>query len=163
MTANITPLDSVQFAQDLIKCPSVTPVEGGALDLLQSTLEGLGFVCTRLPFSEEGEDDVDNLYARLGTAEPNLCFAGHTDVVPVGQEDLWSSHPFHAEIKDGMLYGRGASDMKGAIASWVAAVSEVLAENGAPNGSISLLITGDEEGPSINGTKKMLPALAKMG
>ncbi|MDX1736969.1 MAG: M20/M25/M40 family metallo-hydrolase, partial [Alphaproteobacteria bacterium] len=150
-------LNPVTLAQDLIKCPSVTPIEGGALDLLQSTLEELGFKCTRLPFSEEGEDDVDNLYARLGTEAPNLCFAGHTDVVPVGQEDLWSSNPFNAEIRDGMLYGRGASDMKGAIASWVAAVSKYLAENGQPKGSISLLITGDEEGPSVNGTKKMLP------
>ncbi|MTI08327.1 succinyl-diaminopimelate desuccinylase [Curvivirga aplysinae] len=156
-------LDPITLAQDLIRCPSVTPVEGGALDLLQSTLEEMGFKCTRLPFSEEGEDDVDNLYARLGTAEPNLCFAGHTDVVPVGQEDLWSSHPFHAEIHEGMLYGRGASDMKGAIASWVAAISSFLEELGTPNGSISLLITGDEEGPSVNGTVKMLPALAAMG
>lgn len=156
-------LDPVQLAQDLIRCPSVTPIEGGALDLLQSTLENLGFKCTRLPFSEEGTDDVDNLYARLGTSEPNLCFAGHTDVVPVGQEANWSSNPFHAEIRDGMLFGRGAADMKGSIASWVAAVSEILAENNLPNGSISLLITGDEEGPSINGTKKMLPALAAMG
>ncbi len=156
-------LDPVKLAQDLIRCPSVTPIEGGALDLLQSTLEELGFKCTRLPFSEEGTDDVDNLYARLGSDEPNLCFAGHTDVVPVGQEASWSSNPFTAEIRDGMLFGRGASDMKGSIASWIAAVSELLDAGKKPDGSISLLITGDEEGPSINGTKKMLPALTKMG
>lgn len=157
------PIDPIAFAQDLIRCPSVTPAEGGALDLLQSTLEGMGFTCIRLPFSEDGEDDVDNLYARLGTGRPNLCFAGHTDVVPVGAGDSWSADPFGAEIRDGMLYGRGASDMKGAIACWVAAVSRILEENGAPDGSISLLITGDEEGPSVNGTKKMLPALAERG
>ncbi|RED48049.1 succinyl-diaminopimelate desuccinylase [Aestuariispira insulae] len=157
------PLDPVKLAQQLIQCPSVTPHEGGALDLLQSVLEDLGFTCTRLPFQEEGTDDVDNLYARLGDGAPNLCFAGHTDVVPVGDRDGWNDDPFQGLIKDGMLYGRGAADMKGAIASWVAAVSAYLEEKGQPHGSFSLLITGDEEGPSINGTKKMLPAITKMG
>lgn len=156
-------IDPIQFTQDLIRCPSVTPTEGGALDLLQTVLEDLGFTCTRLPFSEEGTDDVDNLYARLGTGLPNLCFAGHTDVVPVGTEASWTSQPFGGEIKDGVLHGRGAVDMKGAIACWVAAVSQVLEKSGHPDGSISLLITGDEEGPSINGTRKMLPALAERG
>lgn len=157
------PIDPVELACDLIRCPSVTPIEGGALDLLQEVLEGMGFVCTRMPFSEEGTADVDNLYARLGDSGNNLVFAGHTDVVPVGDRDGWSVDPFAAEIRDGMLFGRGASDMKGAIAAWVAAVSSRLEEEGAPDGSISLLITGDEEGPSINGTRKMLGRVAEMG
>lgn len=155
--------DPVALTQDLIRCPSVTPAEAGALDLLQKVLEDLGFTCHRLPFEEEGTDPVDNLYARLGTEAPNLCFAGHTDVVPVGQEASWSVDPFAATIQDGMLIGRGASDMKGAIAAWVAAVSRRLSDTGPVRGSISLLITGDEEGPSINGTQKMLPALEAMG
>jgi succinyl-diaminopimelate desuccinylase len=159
----VTALDPIALTQDLIRCPSVTPADEGALDLLQRVLEGLGFVCTRLPFEEDGTDPVDNLYARLGTESPNLCFAGHTDVVPVGSADKWTVDPFAAEIKDGMLVGRGASDMKGAIAAWVAAVSQRLSQVGPVPGSISLLITGDEEGPSINGTKKMLPALAARG
>ena len=153
----VSALDPIALTQDLIRCPSVTPADEGALDLLQRVLEGLGFVCTRLPFEEDGTDPVDNLYARLGTASPNLCFAGHTDVVPVGSADQWTVDPFAADIKDGMLVGRGASDMKGAIAAWVAAVSHRLSQVGPVPGSISLLITGDEEGPSINGTKKMLP------
>ena len=157
------PLDPVELTQKLIQCPSVTPHEGGALDLLQSVLEELGFTCTRLPFSEEGTDDVDNLYARLGDGEPNLCFAGHTDVVPVGDREGWDDDPFQGLIKGGMLYGRGAADMKGAIACWVSAVSAYLEKQGRPKGALSLLITGDEEGPSINGTKKMLPAITKMG
>lgn len=159
----VSALDPIALTQDLIRCPSVTPADEGALDLLQRVLEGLGFVCTRLPFEEDGTDPVDNLYARLGTASPNLCFAGHTDVVPVGSADQWTVDPFAADIKDGMLVGRGASDMKGAIAAWVAAVSHRLSQVGPVPGSISLLITGDEEGPSINGTKKMLPALAARG
>ncbi|NMM43538.1 succinyl-diaminopimelate desuccinylase [Rhodospirillaceae bacterium KN72] len=160
-------IDPVTFAQDLIRCPSVTPAEGGALDLLQSVLEDMGFVCHRLPFEEDGTDPVDNLYARLGTASPNLCFAGHTDVVPVGraqgESGGWTVDPFAATVQDGMLIGRGASDMKGAIAAWVGAISSRLQDAGPVPGSISLLITGDEEGPSINGTKKMLPALAELG
>lgn len=155
-------LDPVSFAQDLIRCPSVTPNEGGALDLLQNTLEDLGFDVTRLPFEEDGTDPVDNLYARFGTEAPNLCFAGHTDVVPVGQADAWRVDPFAGVIEDGMLIGRGASDMKGAIAAWIAAVSNALSAGGVA-GSISLLITGDEEGPAINGTRKMLRALSERG
>jgi succinyl-diaminopimelate desuccinylase len=148
-------IDPVQLARDLIQCPSVTPAEGGALDLLQRVLEGIGFTCNRLVFSEDGTPDVDNLYARLGDNRPNFCFAGHTDVVPTGPVDEWSADPFAADIRDGVLYGRGASDMKGAIAAFAAAVERVLSK-GALDGSISFLITGDEEGPSINGTKKML-------
>ena len=149
--------DAVALAQALIRCPSVTPAEGGALDLLQRVLETMGLECHRLPFSEAGTPDIDNLYARFGTASPNLCFAGHTDVVPPGKESAWTVPPFAAEIRDGVLYGRGAVDMKSEIACFVAALAEVLDKyNGALPGSVSLLITGDEEGPAINGTVKML-------
>ncbi len=157
------PRDPVALAQALIRCPSVTPVEGGALDLLERELSALGFQCHRLTFSEEGTADVENLYARLGTTGPNLCFAGHTDVVPVGDEAAWSSEPFSGEIRDGELFGRGATDMKGAIAAFVAAAAGYLEGRDALNGSISLLITGDEEGPSINGTRKVLQWLAQRG
>ncbi len=151
------PLDPVAFAADLIRCPSVTPEDAGALDCLQKVLESLGFACTRLPFREENTDPVDNLYARLGNHGENFCFAGHTDVVPVGAVSAWSVDPFAAERLNGYLYGRGAVDMKSAIACWVAAVALFLQEhkNDLP-GSISLLITGDEEGPAVNGTKKVL-------
>lgn len=155
-------LDPVALAQELIRCPSVTPAEGGALDLLQRRLEALGFACTRLPFEEAGEAPVDNLYARLGTSGPNLCFAGHTDVVPPGAAAAWRADPFAGAVEGDWLIGRGAADMKGAIAAWVAAVARRLAAGPLP-GSLSLLITGDEEGPSVNGTRKMLPALADRG
>lgn len=157
-------IDPLQFSQDLIRCPSVTPLEEGSLDVLQAKLEGLGFVCQRLPFAEAGTPDVDNLYARLGTAAPNFCFAGHTDVVPIGNSTDWSVDPFAAEIKNDHLFGRGASDMKCAIACFAAAVSRVLeASGGALQGSISFLITGDEEGPAINGTRKILDWLKQNG
>ncbi|PCI34000.1 MAG: succinyl-diaminopimelate desuccinylase [Alphaproteobacteria bacterium] len=156
-------LDPVTLTQDLIRCPSVTPADAGALDVLQSALESLGFVCHRLPFSEAGADDVDNLYARLGTAAPNFCFAGHTDVVPVGQADQWQADPFAGTIKDGLLYGRGATDMKGGIAAFVSAVSRLIEDKGDFDGSISFLITGDEEGPAVNGTIKMLDWLEQEG
>lgn len=154
--------DAVELARDLIRCPSVTPAEGGALDTLQRVLEGLGFACHRLRFSDAGTADVDNLYARLGAAAPNFCFAGHTDVVPTGSEADWSADPFAAELRDGYLYGRGAVDMKSAIAAFVAAVSRRLAKGPLP-GSVSLLITGDEEGIAINGTRKMLQWLEEQG
>ncbi len=152
-------LDAVEFARDLIRCPSVTPVEGGALDRLQETLEGLGFTCHRCVFSDENTPDVDNLYARIGTQAPNFCFAGHTDVVPPGAEGEWSVGPFDGEIRDGYLHGRGAVDMKGAIAAFTVAAHRILAKGELP-GSISFLITGDEEGPAINGTRKVLDWLA---
>jgi len=155
-------IDPVELTQDLIRCRSVTPEEGGALDLLQRVLEGLGFTCRRLKFSEAGTPDVDNLYARIGEDAPNLCFAGHTDVVPTGPEDSWSADPFAGELRDGMVWGRGAADMKGAVACFVAAAARHLAE-GKPAGSISLLITGDEEGPAINGTRKVLQWLEERG
>lgn len=155
--------DPVEIAQALIRCPSVTPAEGGALDYLEELLSGAGFVCTRLPFSTEGTPDVDNLYARFGRNSPNFCFAGHTDVVPPGADALWSSPPFGAEIRDGELYGRGAVDMKGAVACFAAAAIDHAARHGPDRGSISLLITGDEEGPSVNGTVRMLDWLAENG
>lgn len=159
-----TPTDAVALAQALIRCPSVTPAEAGALRLLEGVLTPMGFICHRLPFTEIGTPDIDNLYARLGTAAPHLCFAGHTDVVPPGNEAAWSVPPFAAEIKDGILYGRGAVDMKSEIACFIAALARLQEERGgAIPGSVSLLITGDEEGPAINGTSKMLEWLKQHG
>jgi succinyl-diaminopimelate desuccinylase len=158
----ITVTDPVDLARALIQCRSVTPAEGGALTLLQSVLEPLGFVCERVVFCEPGTPDIDNLYARRGTSKPNLCFAGHTDVVPPGNLDAWSCDPFAAVVRDGVLYGRGAVDMKGAIACFVAAAARRIAA-GDDAGSLSLLITGDEEGPSINGTVKVLQWLKQRG
>jgi succinyl-diaminopimelate desuccinylase len=160
MTLDVT--DPVALARALIQCRSVTPEEGGALTLLQSVLEPLGFICERVTFQEAGTPDIENLYARRGTTGANLCFAGHTDVVPPGNVAAWHSDPFAAEIRDGVLYGRGAVDMKGAIACFVAAVARAIAA-GEDTGSVSLLITGDEEGPSINGTVKVLQWLAERG
>ena len=161
-------LDPVVFAQELIRCASVTPRDAGALDVLQARLQALGFRCHRLPFGE-GEDDgedarVDNLYARLGDSGPNFCFAGHTDVVPEGDQSAWRHDPFAGEVSDGVLHGRGAADMKAAIAAFVAGVDRFLAAREAPPaGSISLLITGDEEGPAVNGTVKVLEWLRERG
>ena len=153
----LIPTDPVALTQALIRCESVTPNEGGALTLLQNVVEPAGFQCHRLPFTEPGTPDVDNLYARLGTGRPHLCFAGHTDVVPIGNEAAWKFPPFGGEVHDGILYGRGAVDMKGCVAAFVAASLRYVSKNGGlPRGSISFLITGDEEGPSINGTTKML-------
>ena len=155
-------VDALELAQALIRCPSVTPADEGALGVLQSSLEGLGFTCHRMIFSEEGTPDVDNLYARLGTDGPNFCYAGHTDVVPVGNEAGWTVDPFGGEVIDGTLYGRGATDMKGGIACFVSGMAQFLKNrSGNFNGSISLLITGDEEGPSINGTRKVLDWMAE--
>jgi len=157
-------IDPIELSRDLIRCPSVTPADGGALGVLEKTLSGLGFTCHRLPFSAEGTPDVDNLYARYGTGAPNFCFAGHTDVVPVGDEGGWAIPPFEARIEDGRLYGRGASDMKTAVAAFAVAAQRFLAERGDSfTGSISFLITGDEEGPAINGTKKVLEWLTEQG
>ena len=155
--------DPVALAQALIRCPSVTPVEGGALTLLEQLLTSLGFTCHRLVMREPGTPDVDNLYARFGNIAPHVCFAGHTDVVPPGDESKWTHPPFSGIIADGQLYGRGAVDMKGGIACFVSAVGRLLAKQKTVNGSISLLITGDEEGPSINGTMKVLDWLAARG
>jgi len=147
-------LDPVLLARDLIRKPSVTPIDAGAMDVLQAALEQLGFACRRLKFGE-----VENLYARRGTASPNLCFAGHTDVVPPGDADAWRKDPFEAEVEDGVLVGRGAVDMKGSIAAWVAAVDRL----GEIPGSLSFLITGDEEGVALDGTKRVVALLQDEG
>ena len=144
---------AVDLAQRLIRCPSVTPAEGGALDLLEAELAAIGFACTRLPFGD-GESRIDNLFARYGSAAPHLCFAGHTDVVPVGDAADWQHDPFGASIVDGRLFGRGAADMKGGVAAFVAAAAAAI--EGGVSGSISLLITGDEEGDAVNGTVRMV-------
>ena len=144
----------IRLTRDLIKCPSVTPEEAGALDLLQEELSVMGFICTRLPFGE-GARRIDNLFARLGTASPHFAFAGHTDVVPAGNVAAWSCGPFSGEMKDGCIYGRGAVDMKGGIAAFVAAVKRYL-KTEQLTGSISLIITGDEEAEAVNGTVKIV-------
>jgi succinyl-diaminopimelate desuccinylase len=156
------PADPIALARDLLRCPSVTPAEGGALSLLGTVLTGAGFAVERVAFSEPGTDDVENLYARIGSGSPHLMFAGHTDVVPPGDEARWRHAPFGGDIADGTLYGRGAVDMKGAIACMLAAVLDRLAA-GQPNGSISFLITGDEEGIAVNGTAKLLKWAAARG
>jgi len=156
--------DPLELANALIRCPSVTPLEGGALDYLSQVLGDAGFNCQRMVFSEEGTPDVDNLYARIGSSGPNLAYAGHTDVVPVGDEAAWTSPPFSAQVRDGVLYGRGAADMKGGIACFLAAALEYTAKSkGDLPGSLSFIITGDEEGPAINGTVKMLDRLKDQG
>ncbi|MCU0838399.1 MAG: succinyl-diaminopimelate desuccinylase [Rhodospirillales bacterium] len=156
-------LDPLALAQALIRCPSVTPEDAGALDVLEHALKPLGFVCHRLRFESPGTPPVSNLYARLGAGGANFCFAGHTDVVPVGDAASWTCDPFGGEVHNGKLWGRGASDMKAAIACFVAAVARRIAAGGITPGSVSLLITGDEEGPAINGTAKMLQWLSGNG
>jgi succinyl-diaminopimelate desuccinylase len=149
--------DPIALAQALIRCPSVTPAEGGALDWLGARLAEAGFNVERVVFSEPGTPDVDNLFARIGEGSPHLVFAGHTDVVPPGEPSAWRHGPFAGEIEGDELFGRGAVDMKGGIACFLAAALDHLAANGGkPRGSISFLITGDEEGPSVNGTVKLL-------
>ncbi|MCF4165840.1 succinyl-diaminopimelate desuccinylase [Zavarzinia compransoris] len=162
-------LDALPLAIELIRCPSVTPDDAGALDTLGGVLKALGFSVEHLPFSEPGTPDVDNLYARIGDgsgAGPHFCFAGHTDVVPVGERARWTVDPFEATVDQGYLLGRGAADMKAAIACFTAAASAFLADHNGKvprGGAISLLITGDEEGPAINGTVKMLETLTARG
>src|SRR5215469_3878286 len=156
--------DALSIAQALIRCPSVTPVDAGALGVLETLLKSHGFATHRVIFSEAGTADVDNLYARLGSEAPHITFAGHTDVVPPGDQAAWSHGPFSGEVKDGFLYGRGAVDMKGGVACSVAAVLQYLADHGGkPRGSISFLITGDEEAASSNGTAKLLKWVADRG
>jgi len=158
------PKDALEIARALIRCPSVTPKDAGALGVLEAALKPLGFDCNRLAFESPGIDRVENLYARLGKSGRNFCFAGHTDVVPPGALDRWTVDPFAAVVKDGQLWGRGASDMKAAIACFVSALGSFLKDRkGDFNGSISLLITGDEEGPSVNGTVKVLEWLKGRG
>ena len=154
---NIDLKDPVNLTQELIKCKSVTPHDGGAIDLIQKALENLGFNCKQLKFSSEDSEEIVNLYARYGRLTPNFCFAGHSDVVPIGNSESWKHNPFDGIIDNHFIYGRGASDMKGAIAAFISAADQLINNTkGSFNGSISLLITGDEEGPAINGTKKVL-------
>jgi succinyl-diaminopimelate desuccinylase len=156
--------DPVTIARDLVRCRSVTPAEGGALALIEKLLKGAGFAVERMTFTAPGTAPVENLYARLGDRAPHLVFAGHTDVVPPGDEARWSHPPFAGEIAGGALYGRGAVDMKGGVAcALAAALDHVAAHNGAPNGSLSFLITGDEEGIAVNGTTKLLQWAADRG
>ena len=160
--------DALSIARDLVRCRSVTPADAGALDVLQNILEHAGFEVHRVTFGEPGTADVDNLYARIGASAPHLTFAGHTDLVPAGDEAAWSHGAFAGEVKDGLLYGRGAVDMKGGIACSVAAVLEHLAAHGGKpredgKGSISFMITGDEEDISVNGTVKLLQWVAARG
>lgn len=156
--------DPVAIARDLVRCRSVTPEDGGALGVLQNLLAQAGFAVHRTVFAEPGTAPIDNLYARIGASQPNLVFAGHTDVVPPGSETAWSHPPFAGEVSGDMLYGRGAVDMKGGIAAFVAATLDYLEANGGkPKGSISLLITGDEESVAVNGTVKLLQWAAERG
>ncbi len=161
---NAPQIDTVELARELIRCASVTPEDGGALDVLQAALDGLGFVCHRLPFASPETATVDNLYARFGAGQPNFCFAGHTDVVPPGDGAAWGVEPFSGLLSEGVLYGRGAVDMKGAIASFVNATERFLARrDDSFDGSISLLVTGDEEGPAVNGTVRVLDWMRQAG
>jgi succinyl-diaminopimelate desuccinylase len=160
--------DALSIARDLVRCPSVTPADAGALGVLENILKGAGFEVHRVTFGEPGTSDIDNLYARIGNAAPHITFAGHTDVVPPGDESAWSHGAFSGEVKDGFLYGRGAVDMKGGIACSVAAALDYLAAHGGKprndgTGSISFLITGDEEDISVNGTVKLLQWAAARG
>jgi succinyl-diaminopimelate desuccinylase len=155
--------DPVAIARDLVRCPSVTPAEGGALALIETLLKGAGFTVHRVTFAEPGTAPVENLYARIGTGTPNFLFAGHTDVVPPGEESAWRHPPFAAEIADGRLYGRGAVDMKGGLACALAAALDRVGDGPALQGSISFLVTGDEEGIAVNGTVKLLQWAAERG
>jgi succinyl-diaminopimelate desuccinylase len=160
---NMTHTDPTIILQSLIRCPSVTPDEGGALDYLQKLLTAADFECHRLVFKDKDTPDIDNLFARFGTTAPHLCFAGHTDVVPAGDEKLWKFPPFSATIDGGKIYGRGACDMKGAVAAFAAAAMDYIAAHKSKLGSISFLITGDEEGPAVNGTVKVLKWMKENG
>ena len=154
-------INELSLTKELIKIPSITPLDGGAIALVAKHLKSLGFRCTILNFQDKNTSSIKNLYARLGTSSPNFCFAGHTDVVPAGNLKYWNVGPFSGAIKSGKIYGRGASDMKGGIACFIAAVSEFLKNNKKFTGSISFIITGDEEGVAINGTKKVVDYLKK--
>ncbi|MFQ5564314.1 MAG: succinyl-diaminopimelate desuccinylase [Parvularculaceae bacterium] len=155
-------IDPVELARALIRHPSVTPADARALDALEDAFAAIGFACTRLRFEGDGEAPVDNLFARFGEGRPHFCYAGHADTVPAGDEADWSAPPFEGIVRDGSLWGRGAADMKGALAAFAAAAERAISA-GAVKGSLSLLITGDEEGPAINGTRKMLAWLRDEG
>ncbi|HEX8374340.1 MAG TPA: M20/M25/M40 family metallo-hydrolase, partial [Geminicoccaceae bacterium] len=162
-TAHPVATDPVALTQALVRVPSVTPDSSAALDLVQGWLEALGFRCRRLVFEGDGSYPVDNLYARVGDAAPHLAFSGHVDVVPPGDPARWTVDPFAGEIRDGRLWGRGAADMKSGVACFIAAAARHLAEGGPPPGSVSLLITGDEEADAVNGTAKLLEWAAAEG
>ena len=155
-------MNEIELTKSLINCQSVTPKNDGVLDFLENELSTIGFNCQRYKFSDDGTPDVDNLYAKFGNEEPNFCFGGHTDVVPVGDKSAWSYDPFEGIVDNGTLYGRGSSDMKSAIAAFVCASRDFINE-AKFNGSISMLITNDEEGPAINGTKKVLEKIYSEG
>ena len=154
-------INELSFTKELIKIPSVTPIDAGAINLVAKKLKSLGFKCTILNFKDKNTPSIKNLYARLGISSPNFCFAGHTDVVPAGNEKSWDVGPFSGMVKNGKIYGRGTSDMKGGIACFIAAVSEFIRDKKKFKGSISFIITGDEEGVAINGTKKVVNYLKK--
>jgi len=156
-------IDPIELTQKLVRCPSITPKDAGALDVLEDALKGLGFECHRLVFESKNTPTIDNLYAKWGEGAPHLAFAGHTDVVPVGDEAHWNYPPFDGVVKDDFIEGRGTSDMKGAIAAFVSAAGRYINNTSSPKGTISFIITGDEEGPAINGTIKMLNWLEKKG
>ena len=161
---NVPVADPAALARDLLRCPSVTPADGGALGVIESVLKPVGFDVHRVTFAEPGTAPVENLYARIGSVRPHLVFAGHTDVVPPGEQAKWTHPPFAGEIADGTLYGRGAVDMKGAVAcALAAALDHLAARGGKPKGSISFLITGDEESIAVNGTVKLLKWAAERG
>ena len=154
-------INELQLAKELIKFPSVTPVDAGAMKFLEKKLKKLGFKTKVIEFKEKNFKSVKNLYAKLGKKGPNFCYAGHLDVVSPGNISDWTVNPFKPSIKNGYLIGRGANDMKSSIAAFVSAVSNFLIKNNNFSGSISLLITGDEEGDAVNGTKKVVDYLKK--
>ncbi len=153
--------NEITLAKELIRFPSITPIDAGIMNFLKKKLTSIGFECKILEFKDKNSRPVKNLYARLGKSQPNFMFAGHLDVVPPGNLNDWTVKPFNPIVKKNYLIGRGANDMKSAIASWVVAVNNFIIENKKINGSISLLITGDEEGDAINGTKKVVDYLKK--
>ena len=155
-------MNEIELTKSLINCQSVTPENDGVLDFLENELSKIGFNCKRYKFSDTNTPDVDNLYAKFGDEKPNFCFGGHTDVVPIGDDSAWSFHPFEGEVNDGRLYGRGSCDMKSAIAAFVCASKDFI-DNKKFTGSISMLVTNDEEGPAINGTRKVLEKIYSEG
>ena len=154
-------INDLNLAKELIKFPTVTPVDAGIMKFLEKKLKLIGFNTKILEFKDNNSKSVKNIYARFGSKSPNFCYAGHVDVVPPGDIKNWSSHPFKPTIKNGKLIGRGASDMKSSIASFIAATSEFVSQNKKLEGSISFLITGDEEGIAVNGTKKVVEYLKR--
>ena len=154
-------IEEIKLSNELIRFPSVTPIDAGAIEFLSKKLKTLGFTCKILEFKDKKSKPVKNLYARLGDKKPNICYAGHTDVVPPGNYKDWTVNPFKPIIKNNYLIGRGANDMKSSIACFISAVSKYLKKNSKIKGSISFLITGDEEGIAINGTKKVVEYLKR--